>query len=225
MEPKDGAKTLAQAMNDVTHSPAFNNEGLQVLAQALSQMATRLEPKDAAPAATTLIQFMKEMKDPIVLAWLAQGLSLLAARMEPDDTATVTALAATILVSRMKSDNDIATAHLQQGLSAVLCPAALTGNRSTAAASIVAFPAATGHALPSFTLLIAVAESPSPCPLSTQQLVELLKMPTCIGKIQRVVLDQLGNRYRCRFANVWEFVHYAEEHKLDLDLTSPPKGL
>jgi hypothetical protein len=48
-------------------------------------------------------------------------------------------------------------------------------------------------------------------------------MPPCIGKARRIVLDQLGNRYRRTFADVWEFVRFAEEQQLGLDLTSPPK--
>ena len=48
-------------------------------------------------------------------------------------------------------------------------------------------------------------------------------MPTCVREIRRVILDQLGNRYRRTFADHWEFVRFAEEQKLGLDLTSPPR--
>jgi tRNA A-37 threonylcarbamoyl transferase component Bud32 len=67
------------------------------------------------------------------------------------------------------------------------------------------------------------ASIPLSCRLSTQDLVELLKMPTCFGKARRVVLQHLGNRYGRRFANHWEFVRYAQEHGLDLDFTTPPR--
>ncbi len=67
------------------------------------------------------------------------------------------------------------------------------------------------------------ASEPLPCRLSTQDLVELLKMPTCFGEARKVVLKHLGNRYGRIFANHWEFVHYAQEQHLNLDLTSPPK--
>ncbi len=50
-----------------------------------------------------------------------------------------------------------------------------------------------------------------------------LKLPTCIGPARRVVLDQLGNRYRRRFADAWQFVRFAQEQHLDLDFTSPPQ--
>ena len=57
---------------------------------------------------------------------------------------------------------------------------------------------------------------------TTQVLVALLKMPTCFGPARRVILDHLGNRYGQRFTNHWQFVRYAREHRLALDLTTPP---
>jgi len=61
-----------------------------------------------------------------------------------------------------------------------------------------------------------------PCRLTTQELVDLLKMPTCIGKARRVVLDHLGNIHGQRFTNHWEFVRFAREKRLQLDVTTPP---
>jgi len=66
-------------------------------------------------------------------------------------------------------------------------------------------------------------KKPTPCRLTTQELVELLKMPTCIGKARRVVLDHLGNIHGRRFTNHWEFVRFARENGLQLDLTTPPR--
>jgi hypothetical protein len=82
--------------------------------------------------------------------------------------------------------------------------------------------AGAGHPFTALPVLVAAAEPP-PCRLSTPQLVELLKMPACVGEDRRVVLDHLGNRYRRYFADVWEFTHFAQEQNLDLDFTSPPK--
>jgi len=61
-----------------------------------------------------------------------------------------------------------------------------------------------------------------PCRLTTQELVDLLKMPTCFDKARRVVLDHLGSIHGRRFANHWEFVRFAREKGLQLDLTTPP---
>jgi hypothetical protein len=61
------------------------------------------------------------------------------------------------------------------------------------------------------------------CRLTTQELVELLKMPTCFGVHRRIVLHHLGLRYRRRFVNHWEFVRFATERGLGLDFRTPPR--
>jgi hypothetical protein len=66
-------------------------------------------------------------------------------------------------------------------------------------------------------------EKPYPCRLTTQELVDLLKMPTCFGRARRVVLDHLGNIQGRRFVNHWAFVRFARETGLDVDLTTPPR--
>jgi hypothetical protein len=71
--------------------------------------------------------------------------------------------------------------------------------------------------------LMVVATEPFPCRLTSQDLVELLKMPARFGPARRVVLDHLGNRYGRRFVNHWAFVRFATEQKLGLDFTTPPK--
>jgi hypothetical protein len=68
-----------------------------------------------------------------------------------------------------------------------------------------------------------VFAQPFPCRLTTQELVDLLKMPTCFGAARRVVLDHLGNRYGRRFVNHWAFVRFATDQKLNLDFTTPPR--
>jgi hypothetical protein len=46
-----------------------------------------------------------------------------------------------------------------------------------------------------------------------------------VGEARRIVLATLGARYRQPFANQWEFVRFAQEQDLGLDLTSPPKRI
>ena len=62
-----------------------------------------------------------------------------------------------------------------------------------------------------------------PCRLTTQELVDLLKMPTCFGEARHLILEQLGNRYGRKFASHWEFVRFARQQRFDLDLTTPPR--
>jgi tRNA A-37 threonylcarbamoyl transferase component Bud32 len=61
------------------------------------------------------------------------------------------------------------------------------------------------------------------CRLTTQELVDLLKMPTCFGAARRVVIEHLGTIHGRRFANHWEFVRFARAQGLNLDFTTPPK--
>jgi hypothetical protein len=91
---------------------------------------------------------------------------------------------------------------------------------------VTAMPTAVGLAIgqPLAALsALSVAGEPLPCRLSTQNLVDLLKMPTLFGVARNVVLKHLGNRYGRAFANHWEFVRFATEQHLDLDFTSPPR--
>ena len=69
---------------------------------------------------------------------------------------------------------------------------------------------------------VRISSEPFPCRLTTQELVDLLKMPTCFGAARRVVLDHLGNRYGRRFVNHWAFVRYATDQKFNFDFTTPP---
>jgi hypothetical protein len=83
---------------------------------------------------------------------------------------------------------------------------------------------AVAAALPLHALLAcAWATEPVPCRLLPQDIVDLLKMPTCWGKPRQFLVEQLGNRFGRTFANHWDFVRFAREQHLDIDFTSPPK--
>ncbi len=94
--------------------------------------------------------------------------------------------------------------------------------RKRAVAIAAAVGTTPGGPLTSFAFLQSDNE-PLPYRLTTQDLVEFLKMPTCVGELRRVILDQLGNRYGRRFDTHWAFVRYAQEQRLDLDFTTPAK--
>jgi hypothetical protein len=71
--------------------------------------------------------------------------------------------------------------------------------------------------------LLRPAAEPYQRRFSDQELVELLKLPLCVGFARSAVLAQLGWQHQRTFADQWEFVRYAEEQKLGLDFTSPPR--
>jgi hypothetical protein len=93
----------------------------------------------------------------------------------------------------------------------------------------LAIAATVGQLLPSgercllAPALLSTAARPLPEPPSPQVLVEALKHPLCVGAEQRTVLDVMGLRYGRTFADQWDFVTFATERKLGLDLRSPPQ--
>jgi tRNA A-37 threonylcarbamoyl transferase component Bud32 len=208
------ATSLARAIKD-SKDPGVSES----LAKGLSALAARMDARDAAQVAATLAQTMRDTKYLFILPWLAGSLSALTARMEAKEAAAVISQAAPVLVQAMHEANWLAPDL--SGLLSAVPPSEIT-TRPATAASAVAFPAGTGHPLNALPLVILTAE-PRSCRLPTQQLIELLKMPTCVGTARRVILDQLGSRYRRTFADPWQFVRFAQEQHLDLDFTSPPQ--
>jgi hypothetical protein len=138
-----------------------------------------------------------------------------AARLEPKE-------AASALTQAMSKATDPSTlAELARGLAA-----ALTGGARTLpvrAAGLVGGVATSDRQSLLAPAALALALEPPSCRLSTQQLVELLKHPLCVGQARRIVLEQLENRYRRPFADHWEFVRFATEQRLGLDFTTPPR--
>ncbi len=182
------AQTLLQALTRTTDPSAIPS-----LAQGLSDVADRLEAKEAArvrtEVAATLTQAMNKTNDPNALQSLAQGLSAVAGRLEPKEAARVSAEAAATLTQTMTKTNDPnALGKLAKSLSAML-----SDNRRLEDAQAVA------------------------------ALVELLKQPLCVGPARCAVLDQLEHRYQRPFADQWEFVRFAEEQKLGLDFSRRPQ--
>src|SRR5262249_43906908 len=132
---------------------------------------------------------------------------------------------AAMLMQEMTKTNDSnALLYLAQGLSAVLQrePSERRLRRVYSASSLAGLGVSSMVLAPT-TALPHPAVQPSREPLPPQVLVELLKHPLCVGEARRAVLDVLGTRYRRTFTDPWDFVRFAEEQKLGLDFTSPPK--
>jgi hypothetical protein len=215
LEPREAAQvaaTLTRAMKDTKHPLV-----LRSLAQGLSAVSTRLEPREAA---AVLTQAMKDIKDWRTLKTLAEGLSAVTVRLESKEAARAAAILLSVLmrVAEQRSQPDLVRAF---SLSLTDLPPATQRLRNVDLAIAVAATAGGDPFLP--VAFVHSAAQLRPCRLSTQQLVELLKLPTCVGEGRRVVLDHLGNRYRRPFADAWEFVRFAQEQRLDLDFTSRPE--
>ena len=215
------AGLLQQALAE--EKDAWNRESL---AEALAALAWRLEPAEAGrvcvEATRPYIQgpdHEADSHDAKCVSWLIQHLDSEAARH-----------AARVFILRMVSDPDrlcfeegtggryFSRPELERFCISAMRPKIRRLGTAIAAAIGVS---AKGPA-PSLPFLPTAAE-PFPCRLTTQDLVDLLKMPTCVGEVRRVILDQLGNRYRQYFDTHWDFVRYAQEHQLNLDFATPPQ--
>jgi hypothetical protein len=216
------AATLSQAISK-TKQPLE----LRSLADGLWAVAARLGPVEAAavcgPAAATLSQAIVARSQPVNLRdyvnrgpyidpsdeyWfqiLAGGLSAVAARMGAEEAAAVCGPASAALMQAMALTLN-SSVFLEQGLAEVLLREDLTPVRSRATFG--------PHRQ---------ALEPSPPPLPSHMLVDLLKQPFCVGKARRLVLGQLARHYQRPFADQWDFVRFAQEQKLPLDLLTPPQ--
>jgi hypothetical protein len=244
MEPKEGAALLAGALAQVKDDlaltvPARPDEPSSVrleLARGLATVAGKLERPEAirvcTEAARSGVVALDRGSDEDDRCLAAACVSLL---LQPGDSEGARH-AARLFARRIASNPDLlyfsdsynaveGKGHrvihpevLERFLTHGTCPQ--VRQRTVAvAATVGTMP---GGPLTGLAPLPAAGE-PLPCRLGTQDLVELLKMPTCVGPVRRVILDQLGIRYGRRFDTHWDFVRYAGEQGLDLDFTTPPQ--
>ena len=203
------------------------------LGLGLETTAERLEPaeaaKESAEVARSCNQALDDGRDPWAWPLSVERASGLLQPLEPERAAR----AARIFAMRIVSDPGnsclafAGTDELVASFDPDILERFLIGRssppiqrRSAAAAAAIGLPGQ-GPAL--ILAVLPAAAEPLPCRLVAQDLVELLKMPTCVGPVRRVVLDRLGNRYGRRFDTPWDFVRYAEEQGLNLDFTTPPQ--
>jgi hypothetical protein len=182
--------------------------------------------KYAGVAARALTDALAKAPAPNALGFLAQGLGAVSARLSPEDAAKYTAAAARALTDAIAKTSDPKILRdLAQGLRAVseerLDPNEV-GSRAVLLARGIGESMSPATRLPGLATLTQ-ATQPLPSRVSTQQLVDLLKMPLCIGDARTVFLEMLGQRYHRTFADQWEFVEYAEKQLPGIDLKSPPK--
>jgi hypothetical protein len=144
----------------------------------------------------------------------------LAPRLNPDDAALVAGLLAEAMARTSDSDTRRAQARGLQALAVRFNPQEIRP-RTYALASAVG-NAGSPHG--PFAALPALAEAsrPPPARFTEQQLVDLLKAPTCPAPARQAIAEQLGRQCGRPFADEWQFVEWAREHRPDLDLTSPP---
>jgi hypothetical protein len=239
IEPQAASRHGSQAAAILIRAMAGgeNFSAVPKLAQALTAVAAQMQPQDAAATLARALQAMDRRASPAALRPLADGLWAALDRMDPDAAARRRPEAAAALgqsvttlfyyLARMEPpDQADPRARPRPGqrppvflLGADLLPVSSRVEApARAAAGILA-----GMDHPLAALAVLRAQLPSPCRFTTDELVQLLKQPTCVGHVDRLVLHQLETRYQRPFADHWAFVRFAREHSLGLDFTTPPQ--
>jgi hypothetical protein len=237
LDPAEAARLSWQAARVISLplEKKIDANDRRALAQGLAAVVGRLSLADAAafchPSVYSLLQAVETASDEEDRQILAMAMAELLPASDGIHASGVSARTAFLVCSGRKLIGGISWTEGDSsagGNLGIWCLDALLtdDSRSEVSRRTVAVATAVGLACPMpFPALTALppVSKPLPCRLSTQDLVELLKMPTCFGEARKVVLKHLGNRYGRYFADHWEFVRFAQEQHLDLDLQSPAK--
>jgi hypothetical protein len=229
LKPSEAAHACTRVARFLTEALSREKDvsGRHALVEGLSTVASRMsEPEKSRiceGAVRSLLLRIRSAQDEsgpdAGRLDIDRDLSVLLPRLDPGTASHVARELVARICSERSSDQSGGDQSSKVGdlLNALLSDAgdAEKTRRATrmAIGSLVGGPVAAGS----------VTVEPFPCRLSTQELVEMLKMPTYFGHATRVVLDHLCNRYGRRFVNHWAFVRFAREQKLGLDFTTPPK--
>jgi hypothetical protein len=201
-------------------------DACEMRAAELAMLAARLPPFEAANICGNPIRVIRHIlaveKDPRNKIPCLIGLNALLPFMANEEAHLIAKDLAEQLASATDAENvDNDVGGYASPLGSLLCETTLTTYRNKTTAIATAIGRASTGPLAALPALRA-ANEPLPCRLTTQELVDLLKMPTCYGEVRKVILKHLGNRYGRTFRDHWEFVEYAKEKNLDLDFTTPP---
>jgi hypothetical protein len=161
--------------------------------------------------------------DPNALGSLGVAVAALAPRLEPEEAAR----AARLLLEAMgKMIDPRALRALVPAVAALVVELRPIEAQQRAGFLAAAIGGTCSTPAPLLGLApLAEASRPLPGRFTEQQLVDLLKMPPCQRPAREVIVRQLGHQCGRPFANMWEFVDWAREHRPDLDLNSPPVRL
>jgi hypothetical protein len=229
---RQAAAALTQALGKETQPLTLTS-----LAGSLATLAPHLDEADPRKAMAALTQALgQEMNDDRGKA-LAEALDAVGRRLDVvtqrRDAEGSKAAAAALLRARSRAlsggvNNPITFKQqaLSDGFVTVLShePSARREQRLRGLTGAVGLGASSKSLLPALLLAPSWID-PDPEPLPPQTLVELLKHPLCVGQPRRAVLDQLQRHYRRTFTDQWDFVRFAEEKRLGLDLTTPQRPM
>jgi hypothetical protein len=194
------------------------------LAEALGAVAARLEPAESARLSAESARALADALGKAAFPTRALGgeaPGVVAARLEFAEAAALARPLADALGKEPGSEGRYKLAQAIRVVATRIDPAEAAPRSLLVARAAGSWLSPSPH-VGNAAILLKAAE-PLPCRFTTQQLVDLLKMPTCSGQARTVILELLANRYKRPFADIWEFVEWAQHHEPSLDFTSPPR--
>jgi serine/threonine protein kinase len=223
LAPADAARVCVPAAQRLAASleQRTDESFRRLYAESLAAVVMHIDAADAVPICRKAIQSIRQAlaSDPTTLSKLFyyQAMASLLGSIDPEEARQIARDMANWIGSATMSYYSAAGLAFDEVLDCALSetPHSQDWRQKTVIKPASARETTTG--VPTMP-----ARQPPTCWLTTQELVELLKMPTCYGEARKVVLKHLGNRYRREFRDHWEFVEYARSHNLNLDFTTPP---
>ncbi len=222
---KKAAKQIVKkAADQIVNATAKTDDAYNLwqVAKAVKTLAPQMSPEDAAETAGVALQkvflVMAKTDNPGYLDILSGAAAELEAWVSPTDYLdAITQVSQAMAKPNQPEQLRILTKIL--GDVVVYARPKEVAHRSTMLTQAVGYSAA-----PSFLVagLAPLAEASRPLSgrFTEQQLVNLLKMPTCWQEARQVIVTQLGNQCGQTFTDEWAFVAWAHDHCPDL--ASPP---
>jgi predicted Ser/Thr protein kinase len=201
-------------MDLLMQNPGIGLGDVNYTSDFLNALTSRLGPAEAAITVRSFLRLIEQGTDATVRSKLAYDLSSFSPLLEPAEAVSI----ARLLVAAVGRETD-REVQFSLARALVLFSARSRNERSLRVLTSVLQFGPGG--VP--TSILQDSSNSAAESLTSQEFVELLKMPTLFGEGRRVVLDELGRIHGRRFANHWQFVRFAEETSLKLDFTTPPR--
>ncbi len=219
MEPNQAAETAAELVLAIK-DPKTDADRLGSLASGLAALLARMQPEQARKlCAAAGPRLVRAIKDPNNASFrvlsVAFGLEALTEWMDPQQASDRSRLGFEAYLS-VKSKSNGYDENLRLADMRLFGGFRSLQNGGVPATAIAAI--GDGRGLPLALAVLSLQAKAPRCHLTSQDLVDVLKHPLCVGEVQRMVLGQLENLYQWPFADVWEFVRYAEQQHLMLNL-------
>jgi tRNA A-37 threonylcarbamoyl transferase component Bud32 len=189
------------------------------LAMTLTAVVSKLAEPEARAAAPRLTEILDRISEPFALATFLETLAATAARLKEQEAHALMAAAVRNLTGQMgRLDPPNATTLLR----ALPAMAGRLGERETAAVAQSVAALMGRHPPPDYDDLINAWKGLAGS-MTTQDIVNVLKHPFCVGRTRAELVRELGRRLNRRSDGVWELLAWLQEHQPDVDLSTPPR--